>query len=277
MSWLRVFLHRLGGLFVKSRSERELDDEIRCHLEMQIDDNLRQGMSPEEARYTALRQFGGVEQMKERYRDRRRLPLFETTLQDLRYAARILIKNPAFTAVAVLTLALGIGANTAIFSVVYGVLLQPLPYAEDEQLVTLMQSYPQKGLATWGLSQANFALYRDRNSVFEKIAAYSSAGFNLTGGVSPERLQAATVTADFSMSWGCSPAGEGPSARKKMRRKKTWFAFSATVSGSGGSAATRKSSGNRCCSTISRRKSSALCRRALAIPTVRLSCGSPSA
>src|SRR5215475_5637626 len=137
MIWLRVFIHRLCGLFTKRKMARDLEDEIRSHLDMQIEDNLRQGMSPEEARYQAMRKFGGVEQVKESYRDRRSLAVVDSALRDLRYALRMLSRNPGFTAVAVLTLALGIGANTAIFSMLEGVVLAPLPYRSAEHLVTV--------------------------------------------------------------------------------------------------------------------------------------------
>ncbi|HEY0510457.1 MAG TPA: ABC transporter permease, partial [Thermoanaerobaculia bacterium] len=117
--------------------------------------------------------------------------------QDVRFGLRMLRKNPGFTAVAVLTLALGIGATTAIFSLVSGILLKPLPYPQPDRLVRLLQSYPEKGLDTWRLSQASFALYREQNHFFSSVAAYASSGANLTGRERPERLQAAKVTADF--------------------------------------------------------------------------------
>jgi putative ABC transport system permease protein len=121
----------------------------------------------------------------------------ETLLQDLRYGARMLINKPGFTLIAVLTLALGVGANTAIFSVVYGVLLRPLPYPESHNLVILNQAYAERETGTFGISQANVAMYRERSHVFEKIAAYISTGFNLTGVDQPQRVLAANVTFDL--------------------------------------------------------------------------------
>jgi predicted permease len=135
MSRLRIFLFRLRGLFLKRNLDQELADEIQSHLEMQIEDNQRQGMSAEEARYAALRKFGGMEQVKEIYRERRSLLLVETFLRDLGYGVRMLRRSPIITTVAVLSLALGIGANTALFSVVDAVLLKTLPVETPDRLV----------------------------------------------------------------------------------------------------------------------------------------------
>src|ERR1051325_9099092 len=135
MSSLRTFLSRLRALFQKRRLEDDLAAEIQSHLEMQIEDYLRQGMSPEEARYLALRKFGGIEQLKETYRERRSLPAVETFWRDLRYGFRMLRRNPGITAVAIVSLALGIGANTALFSALYAVLIKPLSVEEPERLV----------------------------------------------------------------------------------------------------------------------------------------------
>jgi len=135
MSRLRIFLLRLCGLFLKRNLEQELADEIQSHLEMQIEDNQRQGMSPHEACYAALRKFGGVDQMKEIYRDRRGLPFVETFLRDLSYGGRMLRRSPIITTVAILSLALGVGANTALFSVVDAVLLKTLPVEAPDRLI----------------------------------------------------------------------------------------------------------------------------------------------
>src|SRR5688572_3907109 len=137
MTWLRGLVLRLVALLRKKRLEQELDEELSSHLEMQVEEDVRKGMSPEEARYAALRSFGGVEQVKEIYRERRGLPIIEALVQDLRYGARTLRKTPVFTLVVVASLALGIGANTAVFTIIHAAMLQTLPVHQSEDLVAL--------------------------------------------------------------------------------------------------------------------------------------------
>src|SRR5918994_6521683 len=134
--------HRVRALREGGGMDRELDAEVKFHIEMETDKYIREGMTPDAARTKALRNFGPMEKHKEEARDARGVSWLEELLQDLRYGVRTLLKNPGFAAVAVLTLGLGIGANTAIFSVINGVLLKPLPYANGDRLVLIEQSAP---------------------------------------------------------------------------------------------------------------------------------------
>src|ERR1700730_13966525 len=130
----RIILQRLAALLRRRGLEDELEEELRSHLEMSIEFNLRKGMSPSDARREALRSFGGVEQTKEIYRDQRGLPMIENTLQDLRFGLRMLRRTPGFSILAILCLTLGIGANAAVFSWVEGILFRPYPsVAHQEQ------------------------------------------------------------------------------------------------------------------------------------------------
>jgi predicted permease len=195
MIWLRVFIHRLRGLFQKRKLEQDLEDEIRAHLDMQIEENLRQGMGPDEARYQALRKFGGVEQVKESYRDRRSLAVVDSTLRDIRYALRMLSRSPGFTAVAVLTLALGIGANTAIFSMLEGVVLAPLPYREAERLVAVYNSIPQAPFRS--PSAPDFQDWQRNARSFERMVGLRWKGSDLTDPGPPEHLLERAISSGF--------------------------------------------------------------------------------
>src|SRR5262247_4683852 len=137
---LTILKTRLRALLRKSEVERELDEELRHHIEQQVEQNIRLGMNPEEARQAALKSFGGVEQAKERSRDARGVRWLEELWRDLRYGARMLLKNPSFTLIVALTLSLGIGANTAMFSIIHAVLLRPLPYKDAGRLVAVFAS-----------------------------------------------------------------------------------------------------------------------------------------
>ena len=185
---------RFGGLFNRERKNRDLDEEVASHLQMHVEDNLRLGMTPEEARRQAMLQFGGIESIKESYRDQRGLPLLETFLHDIRFGARQLCKNPGFAAVAVLTLALGIGANTAIFSIVDAVLLRPLAYPDSGQLVWLAERGPD--WSGGSLSYPNFIDWKKQQSVFERFGVYIGNNFTLTGADEPVRLAGAVMSAD---------------------------------------------------------------------------------
>ena len=166
---LRMLLHRLLGIFQKRKLDDELDEEIKSHLEMQVEDNVRRGMSLVEAKYAAQRSFGGVDQIKEVYRDRRGIPVVETTLQDLRFSIRVLGRSPVYTLVVVLTLAIGIGANTAIFSLVDAVLIKMLPVRNPEQLVAI-DTFNQRGERI-NFSYPLFEQLRDRTQTFSGVFA----------------------------------------------------------------------------------------------------------
>lgn len=205
MRRLRALLLRWTRLFTRERRDHEFSDELESHLALHIEDNLRSGMTAEEARRQALIKLGGIEQTRERYREQSGLPLLETLLQDLRFGARMLRKNPGFAAIAVVTLALGIGANTAVFSVVDTVLLRPLPYRDPQQLVLVTESMPLQQGTEMGTAAAEYLDYRDRNRSFSQVAGYESDGFNLTGSGTPLRVNAARLTASAFPLLGVSP------------------------------------------------------------------------
>jgi putative ABC transport system permease protein len=195
------FISKLGRLFsnllFRDRVERELAKEMDAHLQMLVDEKIAEGLEPADAYRAARIEFGGVDQVKEKVRDVRAGSMIEQTWMDVRYALRVLRKNPGFTTIVLTTLALGIGVNTAIFSLVDGILLRPLPYKEPDRLIRVIGSQRQIGLDNWNLSQASFTALRNNNHSLETLAAYSTGGANLTGDGEPERISIGNVSAEF--------------------------------------------------------------------------------
>ncbi|HXJ94339.1 MAG TPA: ABC transporter permease [Terriglobia bacterium] len=178
---------------------------MHAHLEMLLEENVHRGMPPEEARCAALRAFGGVEQVKEEYREKRSLPMIETLAQDLHYGLRQLRRNSGFTVVAVLTLALGIGANTAIFSVVNTVLLQPLPYRDADRLVMVWGNDRPHGYDTDQVSPPDFRDWQSQNRVFEAMAGSTDVMYTLTGAGEPAPITGYEFSAEYFRVLGVAP------------------------------------------------------------------------
>src|SRR5499426_2494337 len=193
--WFYTVPLRLRSLFRRNQVEQELDEELRYHIERQIEEHIAKGMTPEEARYTALRAMGGVEQRKEECRDMRRVRPIENLIQDLRYGIRTLRRSPGFTAVTVLTLALGIGANTAIFSMFEGVVLAPLPYKDAERLVVVFQTNPRA--ARIPPSGPDFQEWRGNARSLEQIGGIRWQVRDLTSPGAPEHLTGRLISSGF--------------------------------------------------------------------------------
>jgi len=179
MKWLRTFTSRLHSFISKQRIERDLDSEVQSHLAMLIAENIRRGMTPEAARHAAMREFGGVEQTKEEYREQRGLTLLDGWLQDVRFAVRMLGKRPGLTFVAVLTLAIGMGANTAIFTAVHSILLQSLPFPKADRLAIVWSVLGTEGRAP--ASGPELETLRQQSRLFEDLGAIWAQ----SGGVNP--------------------------------------------------------------------------------------------
>jgi len=192
---LLMFGSRLLGAFRKSGNNADLDAELRAHLDALINENICRGMRVEEARFAASREFGGLEQTKQAYREQRGLPFLETLLQDLRFAFRIFAKKPGFTAIAIATLALGIGANTAIFSVVHSVLLQSLPYPGADRLTVVWSIFSNEGRGP--ASGPELVYLRERSRLFEEFGGIWAQSGALTGEGDPEHVRLGLVTANF--------------------------------------------------------------------------------
>src|ERR1700733_10750206 len=168
----------LRNIFIERRNDGELDDEVHSYVETLAEEKIREGLSAEQARRAARIELGGIEQVKEDVREVRAGAWLDSLLQDLRYGARMLRKNPAFTTIAVLTLALGIGANTAIFSVVQGLIFTPASYNQPDRLVMIMESNPRYA-HVW-VSYPNFQDWQRSAQSFLQIAAFMQQGYDLT-------------------------------------------------------------------------------------------------
>ena len=188
------------------RRDRELAEELESHLQMQIEDNLRRGLTPEEARRQALLKPGGVEQTKENYRDRRGLPALETVIQDLRYGLRMLGKSPGLTAILAITLGLGIGANTAIFSVVNGFLLRPLPVAAPEQITVLAIQQKDAPVGSSGFSYPEFVDFRKQADAFSVLFTTVLSTVELNAGDRSDQCFANYVSGNFFSALEIKPA-----------------------------------------------------------------------
>jgi predicted permease len=198
-------MHWLQQLFTRRRRYGELSESIREHLEEKIADLMDEGMNKAEAERSARREFGNVALIEERSREIWQWSTLESTCADFGYAARKLRKSPAFTITCLLTLALGIGANTAVFSAINTILLHPLPYRDPDGLVLISESLPLEGSNDVGVSAQEYLDYHSQNSVFSETAAFETADFNLTGTGEPRRINAARISATTLPLLGVTP------------------------------------------------------------------------
>src|SRR5918911_3712527 len=197
MAWRKLFHDRLRALLYSDAVHREIDEEMRFHIEMRTEENVRRGMSPDEARRDAERRVGRLTRIKELGYEVRGGGMLETLWQDLRYAVRTLRKNPGFTLVAVLTLSLGIGANTAIFSVVNAVVLQPLPFPKPEQIVIIRDDLTGRQIEDVGMSVDELKDLQERPGVFQQVSAVWPVDANLTGSERPQRIELLAVSPNY--------------------------------------------------------------------------------
>ena len=191
---LSNLFRRWRALTHKQQLDTELDEELRFHLERDVEQNIKSGMAPDEARNAALKAFGGMDQSKEECRDARGIGLLENTLRDISFSVRVLLKSYAFTFVVVLTLALGIGANTAIFSFANGILLRPLPYPQSDRLAVIDETFKREE-GPMPVSYPNFLDWREQNTVFEDVAVhFGTTRFALSGAGEPVEIRGSRIT-----------------------------------------------------------------------------------
>jgi putative ABC transport system permease protein len=197
-SWLHIIPLRIRSLFKRSAADNDLDEELQFHLDQKTREFIAKGLDEKDARHAALREFRGVEQSKEKCRDARKVNLLLDFARDLRFGARMLRKNPGFSAIAILTLALGIGANAAIFSVVNAVLLRPLPYPSPERIVAIDGAWPVEYAAVGTELKKSWAKWAENTKSLDTLSVYETGDLNLAGtGAAPQRVAAAEVSEHF--------------------------------------------------------------------------------
>jgi len=196
---------RLRSLFRWGQADQELDDELRDHLERKTQEYVARGMTPEEARRRARLDLGGIEQTKEKCRDARRVNRIQDFFQDLRFGFRMWRKSPGFTTVAVLTLVLGIGANTAIFSIVNAVLLRPLPFKDSQRLVLLHEGLPKIGFPKMSFSPPDFAVLAREQKSFSELGTFLNERMDISGQGEPDRVIVSRVSATLFPMLGAQP------------------------------------------------------------------------
>jgi predicted permease len=201
----RIFMQRLAGVFRRGRLESDLDAELRSHLEMAVEMNLLKGMTDKEARREAHRSFGGIEQTKELYREQRGLPMIETTVQDLRFGLRILRRSPGFSALAILCLTLGIGANAAVFSWVEGILFRPYPAVSHQERLLAVGGTERDEPRGTPLSWPDFADLQRSSTLFETLFVSKITGTTLSIGDRAERTTGSIVSANYFDAIGVHP------------------------------------------------------------------------
>jgi macrolide transport system ATP-binding/permease protein len=205
MEWFNIIRARLRALFRRERVLRDIEEEVRVHVEMETETNIKRGMPPDEARAAARKSFGNLGRSTERGYEIRGGGWLETFWQDLRYGARMLFKQPGFTAVVVLTIGLGIGANITIFSVVNAVLLRPLPYPDSDRLIILWSAVPKQNISERASAYANFSEWRAQNTSFEDLAVFDPTVVTLTGAAEPEGVMSVRASANFFPLLGMAP------------------------------------------------------------------------
>jgi predicted permease len=204
MELIRILISRCAALFRRRRLDEDLDAELSSHVELAVEENMRRGMSAQEARTTALRGFGGITQAKEAYRTQQGLPFFEAVLNDARYGLRQLRKSPGFAVTAILTLAMGIGGMTAVFSVVEAILFRPLPFKDSRQLISLHE-WIREDPHDFNVTAPDILIFQRESKAFSGVGGYIGAGFDVTGAGAPFRAASERVTASLFPTLGVDP------------------------------------------------------------------------